>query len=270
VQVRNWSLEQLPCFQEYEHAGQDLASWAAAGHLRPMQFAERLQMLLGIAATVAAAHNVGVLHRALTPGNLLVSRVRSTWQVKLGDFGSSRLLDSVFLKRGKEPDATSIPRSTYLAPELRDGQPMTQKSEVYALGIILHQLVAGDFSKPLEPVWGADLDPALCDVITHATCQNPARRTATVEALIKRLRTCCPAAASRALPLLRLVPTAGMQTRAHERPSTEGVAAVTERSRQREGDAGNCHSSPMRRPPALWPSGVPATDSGHGRPTPRS
>jgi DNA-binding response OmpR family regulator len=214
VRVESWNLGQLPCSLTCEHAGQNLASWAAGGdHLRPMRLAERLRIFFSIAEPVAAAHNAGVLHRALTPGNILVSRGREGWQVRVADFGSSSLLEHAFLKRGQAPDAahrSHAPGSAYLAPELRDGRPMTQQSDVYSLGVILQQLIAGDFNRMPGPGWSEGIDPAVCEVIAAATHPDPARRTATVDELIGRLRSRVPAAAQRpASPWIWAVPGTG-------------------------------------------------------------
>ncbi|MCI1730665.1 MAG: protein kinase [Chiayiivirga sp.] len=85
---------------------------------------------------VASAHRSLIVHRDLKPGNILVTREGA---VKVLDFGIARLMDEV----DGTHSATPLMTPGYAAPEQRRGEPATPATDVYALGVILKQLVSG-------------------------------------------------------------------------------------------------------------------------------
>ncbi|WP_420855501.1 serine/threonine-protein kinase [Streptomyces humi] len=89
------------------------------------------------AAGLAAAHEHGIVHRDIKPGNLLLDADRS---VKIGDFGIARFVD--------DPGALTaagqiVGTSLYIAPERALGKPAGPASDVYSLGCVLYQLLTG-------------------------------------------------------------------------------------------------------------------------------
>src|SRR5262249_14488301 len=151
---------------ECEYGGQSLTEWAAENdRLRALSLHERLGLLLQIAGAVAAAHQIGVLHKDLKPGNILIAPKNETlWQIRLTDFGSSRLLEPERLEelgitRHGMTVTTAVGASDmtgtfmYLAPELIAHQTPTVKSDIYALGVILYQLAVGDLRSPIVSGW---------------------------------------------------------------------------------------------------------------------
>jgi non-specific serine/threonine protein kinase len=202
ARILDWNFETPPFFLECEFGGQNLAEWAAEGdRLRGMALPDRLGIFLQIADALSAAHGVGVLHKDLKPANILVAPRAEGWQIRLTDFGSGRLLEpsrlaglgiSLFgltLGQGAASDSSSG-TPLYLAPELIAGEAATVKTDVYALGLILYQIVTGDFRKPLIPGWERDIaDPLLREDIAEATDGDPARRLDSAAELARRLRT---------------------------------------------------------------------------------
>jgi eukaryotic-like serine/threonine-protein kinase len=196
TRVLDWNFEEAPFFLECEYGGRNLTQWAADGGLDHLDHAARLDLFLQFARAVDAAHEVGVLHKDLKPDNVLIDEAG---QVRLTDFGSSRLLDPGQLEAlgitalGMTLDSASDTLSgtlLYLAPELLDGQPATVRSDLYALGVMLYQLLAGDLKKPLTPGWERALDePLLVEDIRRATDMVPARRFGSVAEFIERLET---------------------------------------------------------------------------------
>lgn len=198
--VMEWNFEAPPFFVEWAYRGDDLASWAAVqGGLSGLPLADRLDMAAQIAATVAAAHGVGVLHRDLKPGNVVVSGDPDAgWRIALVDFGSAelsephRLAELSITDAGFEDGTYRGGGSTahYRAPELLAGAPATAAADIFALGVILYQLIVGDLSRPLAAGWEKDVpDPLLIEDIAAAAASDPDDRLASAGELVNRLRT---------------------------------------------------------------------------------
>lgn len=105
---------------------------------RHADLAYRLALFLQVCEVVAYAHRNLIVHRDLKPGNILVT---DEGRVKLLDFGVAKRLDRL----GQGPiDATCAPFTTdYAAPEQLTGQPITTATDVYALGVLLFELMSG-------------------------------------------------------------------------------------------------------------------------------
>jgi DNA-binding winged helix-turn-helix (wHTH) protein/serine/threonine protein kinase len=203
VRILEWNFETAPFFLESEYAGANLAEWAEAqGGLLKISFETRLQLLVDVAKAVAAAHDLGVLHKDLKPANVLVVPGRNAdWQIKVADFGSASLFDPSRLQSlgitnlGFTQTATLEMQAMtgtlmYLAPEVLSGQSPSASADVYALGVMLYQLTIGDFRKPLAPGWEAEIqDAILREDIADAACGDPARRLGSAADLVERLLT---------------------------------------------------------------------------------
>lgn len=196
VRVLDWNFEQPPFFLECEYGGTALPEWAALGGLAALDRPQRINLFVQIAEAVAVAHGVGVLHKDLKPSNVLVAAHGDGWQIRLGDFGNSRLLQPERLAELgitglglTVEDGTAAGTALYLAPELIAGQAPSIRSDVYALGVMLYQWLAGDLQRPLAPGWERDIDdPLLCADIASATDVDPQRRMQSVAELAGRLR----------------------------------------------------------------------------------
>jgi non-specific serine/threonine protein kinase/serine/threonine-protein kinase len=118
--------------------GQPITHFCAA---RGLGIRDRLALFRTVCGAVQYAHQNLVVHRDIKPANVLVD---GRGVPKLLDFGIARLLAS-----GVDPDlaptATVLPMMTpeYASPEQVKGQPVTTVSDVYALGILLYELLAG-------------------------------------------------------------------------------------------------------------------------------
>lgn len=199
VDVLDWNFEHPPCFLECRYAGSSLAEWAGT-HLVSLDAAARLALFLQIADAVAAAHAVGVLHKDLKPANVLVEGGPGQPHVRLSDFGSGHLLEPDWLERlgitrlgmtveDRVGSSSASGTPMYIAPELFDGHAPTVRSDVYALGILLYQLLSGRIGQPMASGWEADIgDELLREDLRLATDGNPDRRLASVAGLADRLR----------------------------------------------------------------------------------
>ena len=119
--------------------GLSLKDYAEAHHLNAQ---ELLKIMEEVCEAVHHAHQRGLIHRDLKPGNILVDE---TGQPKILDFGVARVTD-------RDPHATSqtdvgqlIGTLAYMSPEQVLGDPLEldTRSDVYALGVILYELLAG-------------------------------------------------------------------------------------------------------------------------------
>lgn len=200
VPVHEWNFEAAPYWLEFGDGGGSLVDWAAErGGLDAIPQDRRLAVAIAIVRALAAVHGAGVLHKDLKPANILIAERQapdgaSAFRVRLADFGSGDLVDGVspeaFGITGlpfEEPGADSGTFG-YRAPELVAGGVPTVKSDIWAAGLILFQLVAGDFRASLSPGWRDKVaDPLLVDDIAAASAGDPALRLASAAALAERL-----------------------------------------------------------------------------------
>ena len=89
-----------------------------------------------LAATLAYVHSQGIVHRDIKPSNVFFD---GTNRVRLGDFGIARLDDTTALTQTD----TAIGTAAYMAPEQIEGRSATDRSDVYALGLVLLECLTG-------------------------------------------------------------------------------------------------------------------------------
>ena len=116
---------------------------------------EALEIFRQMVAGIAAIHDAGIVHRDIKPTNVMLDRSGMRLSVSIMDFG---------LAQHHESDATLPGVGTiagtpgYLAPELIRGHRPSRASDIYALGVLLHQVLTGE--RPVESADGLDLHPA--------------------------------------------------------------------------------------------------------------
>ncbi len=181
--------------------------------------AKALEISRKLCAGLAAAHEKGVLHRDLKPGNIMLD---SHGQVLITDFGLAALAGQV--------EGAEVLNGTpaYMAPEQLDGKEVTVRSEIYSLGLVLYEIFTG--KRPFESTTLADLvrtrntnapaspstlvpdlDPAVERVIMRCLERDPAQRPSSALAVAAALPGGDPLAAALA---------------AGETPSPEMIAAA--------------------------------------------
>lgn len=155
-------------------------------HRGRLPLGEALPIMTGIVEAVCFAHENGVIHRDLKPSNILMDRAG---RVKVADFGLARVENA-----GPSPTLTHavMGSSDYLAPEAyAPGSATDHRADVYALGAIFYQMLAGGPPRGrFEPVSRLvdGIDPRFDRIIDKALQANPAHRFQSARALLDALR----------------------------------------------------------------------------------
>lgn len=99
-----------------------------------LNWAQRREIIRGIAVGVEYLHGEGFIHRDLKPGNTLLS---DTWECKIADFTTAKL----FIE--EETDPTVVLTPGYVAPEYSSEKALTYKCDVYSFGVVLLEIISG-------------------------------------------------------------------------------------------------------------------------------
>lgn len=153
-----------------------------------------------VASALSAAHQHNVIHRDLKPGNILLDEDGNAY---LADFGIAKDLSS-FKESTTQVDAI-VGSPDYLSPEQARSEPVTPQTDIYSLGVVLHELLTGQHPFPnlsaIERLYKHLNDPLpLLDsfepdtrelvnaVIQKATAKNPVHRYADAPAMAMAFR----------------------------------------------------------------------------------
>jgi tetratricopeptide (TPR) repeat protein len=154
------------CFLSMEFVdGTDLAALLRTSGKLPLPRA--LQIFRQVCIGLVAAHEQGVVHRDLKPQNVLVDKDD---RVRVADFGLARsIADS-----GMTASGAILGSPAYMSPEQVRGDPADERSDIYSLGVLLYQLVAGETPFRAETPHAVmemrlhKKPPLLCDVVPDA------------------------------------------------------------------------------------------------------
>jgi hypothetical protein len=222
-------------------AGPSLAGMLAAGPLDP---ARSLDIIAQTASGLQAAHLAGLVHRDIKPGNLLLA---PGGIVKITDFGIARAADSAPVTSTGQLVGTP----GYLAPEQAMGEPATSASDLYALGIVAYECLAGappftgpalavalaHRERPLPPLPG-QVPADVAALVLELTAKDPADRPRSAGEVARRAGRLAAAAAAAGL-----APRSAAITVAEQTPRYPGVAP------------GQAAAGPAAAPSARGPAG---------------
>jgi len=198
-------LEHAPyCLEsEFTELG-SLSDWAERqGGLEAVPLATRLDLVARTADAVAAAHSIGILHKDIKPSNILVYEAAdASPRPRLADFGIGALTDQAQLER-RDITVTGFTETLvadrqssitgtrmYAPPELLAGRPFAIQGDVYALGVLLYQILVGDLTQPLATGWERGVgDSLLREDVAACVDGDPARRLSGAAQLAERLRS---------------------------------------------------------------------------------
>ena len=128
--------------------GEELEARLAAG---PLPWPEAVHICAQVADALAAAHRMGVVHRDITPGNIMLTPLG----VKVLDFGIATRIGAP----DEDEDGNTFGTPAYVAPERLDGKPALPATDTYSLGVLLYEMLTGRPPYPAE-TW-EDLNEAL-------------------------------------------------------------------------------------------------------------
>lgn len=181
-------------------AGEPLAAQIKSGPLPP-EFVT--QVGRQVAEGMAAAHEAGVVHGDLKPGNLMIT---SSSSVKIMDFGLARRFASV----PRQAETIEISGSSssgmsgtpgYMAPEQTRGEPATPATDVFAIGLIIYEMLTGqpaitgnniievlNRSEQFEPAdYASRVPEPFAGVLRESLVRNPFDRRITMSEIAERL-----------------------------------------------------------------------------------
>ena len=220
-----------------EHVeGRSLRSLLRTG--APLLLGQAMDLAIQICAGVGAAHRAGLIHCDLKPQNILVT---PDGRVKVVDFGIARALEA----KVAESEQTVWATPQYAAPEQTQGHPLSPSTDVYAIGIMLYQMLAGRLPfqgrtvqelavqharNPPPPLtrWNPQVPPRLEQIVLKALAKEPSRRYSTAtqlgQLLIEYRRV--SEQATSAQPVVPLATRAPVPSRAVETPAHGPVASA--------------------------------------------
>ncbi|HEX5685909.1 MAG TPA: serine/threonine-protein kinase [Ideonella sp.] len=203
---------------------------------------QRLSLFDDVLAAVSHAHSHLVIHRDIKPTNILVDR---QGQVKLLDFGIAKILED----QAWNAEATAITREgggqsltpEYAAPEQWRGEPVTTATDVYALGVLLYQLLAGRHPTAadhatVQQVMQATLESEPARLSAACSAEAAALRETTLNGLTRRLRG----------DLSNIVARALAKAPPQRYPTVDALAEDLRRHRNHEPVTARAHAWPYR------------------------
>ena len=201
ARLHELEIDQAPYFLECEYSEHgSLLDWVKRqGGLERVPLPVRLDLVTRAARATHAAHSVGILHKDIKPANILIYQTEDGQpRPKLADFGIGEVTERA-THTGMQTAgwATTIGRSSglrytgtqmYTPPEVQAGERFTACGDVYALGVLLYQLAAGDLHRPMGQGWQRYIsDARLADLIARCVDVDPQQRLQSAEALAAEL-----------------------------------------------------------------------------------
>ncbi len=165
-------------------------------------------LISAVCAGVGAAHHQGIVHRDLKPLNVMIcsDKPNLSSAVKILDFGLAKIKSGELLGSFIQAQTTGLMGSPYyMAPEQWADEEPDSRADIYSLGVMLFQMLAGDvpfkgssipaimkkhISDPLPTLAsaGVSVSPELERAVLHTLQKDPEKRTATVEIFVEELR----------------------------------------------------------------------------------
>jgi hypothetical protein len=138
----------------------------------PIELLEALSIAKQVGCAIEAAHRAGVVHRDLTPSNIILTR----WGCKVIDFGVAQL-QVLCPSKDKSPNKSVFGTLRYMSPEQRLHSEVDARADVYSLGLILSEMLTGEPS----------VLPAITEVLAKALQADPQQRFTSAAQLVEEI-----------------------------------------------------------------------------------
>ncbi len=166
----------------------------------PLVNEEAVDIMKQLCSAISEAHSRGIIHRDIKPQNVIV---KADGSIKILDFGIATAKGSMQLTQ----ENNVMGSVHYLAPELAKGEAASPQSDIYALGIVLYEMLAGDvpfkadqavqialkhMREPMPDVRliNASVPQSIANVITRATAKDPNNRYGSCREMLQDISTC--------------------------------------------------------------------------------
>jgi Tol biopolymer transport system component len=222
---------------EYVDGG-TLREWSREGK---RSWRDVVELLMGVADGLAAAHEANILHRDIKPANILVMK---SGYAKLADFGLAKLVEpSPGTTEGTRTFADRtrpgmvIGTIAYMSPEQAQGKPVDARSDIFSFGVVLYELLAAqrpfDGGSDLEvlqkvihqtpPPLGEQVPATLRALVEGALKKDPAERCQSMREIVTALRALTRASDQRTLTATGLLTPAASRRPALRYGATAAV-----------------------------------------------
>ena len=146
--------------------GTSLADMLRGG--RTLTASHSASLMAQVAAALGYAHRNGVVHRDVKPGNILIA---SDGQVKVTDFGIAQAMS---VEDQLAEEGSVMGTATYFSPEQAEGAPVDGRSDIYSLGVVLYEMLAG------RPPFIGESPVAVSSQHVHGTVPPPSEFNGTI------------------------------------------------------------------------------------------
>ena len=174
--------------------GETLAGKIARG---PLSIEEAIDLSLQIGRGLDRAHEAGIVHRDIKPRNLMVTE---RGQIKILDFGIAKIAGESGITR----TGTVLGTPAYMSPEQADAKPVDSRTDIWSLGVILYQMIAGKLPfrgeqeqaiihsilhREPEPLGRLrdDVPESVERIVARALAKNPDQRYQRVDEMVRDL-----------------------------------------------------------------------------------
>jgi serine/threonine protein kinase/tetratricopeptide (TPR) repeat protein len=209
----------------------------------PLSFADAMNLACQIAEGLSSAHARGIVHRDIKPANIMVT---TEGKAKILDFGLAKLPEATALTQAGSTFGTA----SYMSPEQARGQPVDSRTDLWSLGVVLYEMIAGrrpfsgdssqvviysilnNAAEPLSTT-GSQLPPELSRIVSRTLAKHPSERYSSAEGLLDDLRrvqrgldprSSSMRAAAKVVPSLAVLPFSDMSPQRDQDYFCEGIA----------------------------------------------